>query len=78
MIQLIYTWLNDKYQKHKGRYAPRLTEYGTNGMPPRMFHRTSATAALEILRHGLIPGGVGVSESGLEQTCRLRLLLTPS
>eukprot|EP00434_Breviolum_minutum_P016525 symbB.v1.2.014565.t2/scaffold1068.1/size140200/6 len=46
------------------RIVAQLTEYGNNGMPPRMYHRTSATAALEILRHGLIPGGVGITESG--------------
>ena len=51
-------------EERKDLYAARLTEYGNNGMPPRMYHRTSATAALEILRHGLIPGGVGVTESG--------------
>ena len=51
-------------EERKELFAARLTEYGNNGMPPRMYHRTSATAALEILRHGLIPGGVGVTESG--------------
>ena len=51
-------------EERKELFAARLTEYGNNGMPKRMYHRTSATAALEILRHGLIPGGVGVTESG--------------
>ena len=51
-------------EERKELFAARLTEYGNNGMPPRMYHRTSATAALEILPHGLIPGGVGVTESG--------------
>ena len=33
-------------------------------MPPRIFHRTSKSAAVEIIRHGLVPGGVGVCSSG--------------
>ena len=32
--------------------------------PPRIYHRTSNAAAMEIIRHGLIPGGSGISQSG--------------
>ena len=51
-------------EEHRGRYPKHLVESGISNMPPRIFHRTSKSAAVEIIRHGLIPGGVGVCSSG--------------
>ena len=50
-------------EDHKGKYPKRLLEPMMT-MPPRIYHRTSKSAAMEIIRHGLIPGGVGVCTSG--------------
>ena len=49
---------------HRDRYPKRLTEGSLADAPPRLYHRTSSAAAMEIIRHGLIPGGVGASQSG--------------
>ena len=48
---------------HRDKYPKRLIE-GLADAPPRIYHRTSSTAAMEIIRHGLIPGGAGTSLSG--------------
>ena len=49
---------------HRDRYPKRLVEGNLADAPPRLYHRTSNTAAMEIMRHGLIPGGAGASQSG--------------
>ena len=51
-------------EHRRDRYPKRLTEGGLSNAPPRIFHRTSNAAAMEIIPHGLIPGGSGVSQSG--------------
>ena len=52
------------HEDHRQKYPKHLVESGTANMPPRIFHRTSKSAAVEIIRHGLVPGGVGVCSSG--------------
>ena len=52
------------HEDHQQKYPKHLVESGTANMPPRIFHRTSKSAAVEIIRHGLVPGGVGVCSSG--------------
>ena len=51
-------------EHRRGNYPKRLVENGLANVSPRMYHRTSSAAAIEIIRHGLIPGGSGVSHSG--------------
>ena len=51
-------------EHHRDRYPKRLVEGSLADAPPRIYHRTSNTAAMEIIRHGLIPGGSGASQSG--------------
>ena len=51
-------------EHRRDRYPKRPTEGGLSNAPPRLFHRTSNAAAMEIIRHGLTPGGSGVSQSG--------------
>ncbi len=52
------------HEDHQQKYPKHLIESGTANMPPRIYHRTSKSAAVEIIRHGLVPGGVGVCSSG--------------